>query len=241
MPFRHTTDPELHTSRSLTWDLAYDHRFNAMWAVHAGTVDRHGSHELLVEPIAGATTSELRLHSDGRSAYREVELGVHFTRGTLVDLNASYVRSYARADLNAFTTFFDSVLWPVVGVNQYAPARADSPHRLLARSRAMPTKSWLLVGIFDWRTGLPYSVVDEALDFVGNRNDRRFPYYMRLELGVERRIRLGKFQPWVGVRVDNALDLFLPTDVQANNSSPFFGSFYNSEYRQLRIQTRFER
>ena len=241
MPFRHTTAPELHTSRSLTWDLAYDHRFNVMWALHAGTVDRHGSHELLVEPIAGATTSELRLHSDGRSAYREVELGVHFTRGTLVDLNASYVRSYARADLNAFTTFFDSVLWPVVGVNQYAPARADSPHRLLARGRAMPTKSWLLVGVFDWRTGLPYSVVDEALDFVGNRNDRRFPDYMRLELGVERRIRLLKFQPWVGVRVDNALDLFLPTDVQANNSSPFFGSFYNSEYRQFRIQFRFER
>jgi hypothetical protein len=41
--------------------------------------------------------------------------------------------------------------------------------------------------------------------------------------------------------VDNALDAFLPTDVQANNSSPFFGSFYNSEYRQFRIQTRFER
>ncbi len=105
----------------------------------------------------------------------------------------------------------------------------------------MPTKSWLLVGVLDWRTGLPYSVVNEALDFVGPRNDRRFPYYLRLELGVERRIRLLKFQPWVGVRVDNALNAFLPTDVQANISSPSFGSFYNSEYRQFRIQFRFER
>src|SRR5262245_66088297 len=104
---------------------------NPRWSVHVGAVDSQGSHELLVDPIAGATISELRLHSDGRSAYREVELGVHFTRGTLLDLNASYVRSYARADLNAFTTFFDSVLWPVVGENQYGPARADSPYRLL--------------------------------------------------------------------------------------------------------------
>jgi Carboxypeptidase regulatory-like domain len=242
MLFHHTTAPELHTSRSLTWDLAYDHRLNSRWALHAGSVDRHGSHELLVEPIAGpSSTSELRLHSDGRSAYREIELGVHFTHGPLVDLNASYVRSYARADLNAFTTFFDSVLWPVVGVNQYAPARADAPHRLLARGRAMPTKSWLFVGVLDWRTGLPYSVVNEALDFVGTRNDRRFPNYLRLELGVERRIRLLKFRPWVGVRADNALNAFLPTDVQANISSPFFGSLYNSEYRQFRIQFRFER
>jgi hypothetical protein len=242
MLVHHTTAPELHTSRSLTWDLAYDHRLNPRWAVHAGSVDRQGSHELLVEPIAGsASTSELRLHSDGRSAYREVELGVHFTQGTLVDLNASYVRSYARADLNAFTTFFDSVLWPIVGVNQYAPARADAPHRLLMRGRAMPTKSWLFVGVLDWRTGLPYSVVNEALDFVGTRNDRRFPNYIRLELGVERRIRLLKFRPWVGVRADNALNAFLPTDVQANISSPLFGSLYNSEYRQFRIQFRFER
>ena len=105
----------------------------------------------------------------------------------------------------------------------------------------MPTKSWLFVGVLDWRTGLPYSVVNEALDFVGTRNDRRFPNYIRLELGVERRITLLKFRPWVGVRADNALNAFLPTDVQANISSPFFGSLYNSEYRQFRIQFRFER
>jgi hypothetical protein len=241
MLFQHTIAPQLHTSRSLTWDLAYDHRFNSRWAIHIGSVDRHGSHELLVEPTIGPATSELRLHSDGRSTYREVEFGVHFTRGTTLDLNASYVRSLARADLNAFTTFFDSVLWPIVGVNQYAPARADAPHRLLARGRAMPTKSWLFVGILDWRTGLPYSVVDEALDFVGARNDHRFPARLRVELGVERRIRLLKFRPWVGVRMDNAFDAFLPTDVQANIASPAFGSFYNSEYRQFRIQIRFER
>jgi hypothetical protein len=239
--FQHVSDTKLHTSRSLTWDLAYDHRLSPMWALHVGSVDRRGSNELLVEPVVGPTASALRLGSNGRSAYREIEMGVHFTRGTLLDLNASYVRSHARADLNAFTTFFDAVLRPIVGVNQYARARADAPHRLLVRGRAMPTKSWLFVGALDWRTGLPYSVVNETLDFVGTRNDRRFPNYMRLELGIERRIRLFKFRPWVGVRADNALDAFLPNDVQANISSPAFGSLYNSEYRQFRIQFRFER
>jgi hypothetical protein len=29
--------------------------------------------------------------------------------------------------------------------------------------------------------------------------------------------------------------------VQANLASPAFGTFYNSEYRQFRIQVRFER
>ena len=156
-------------------------------------------------------------------------------------MNVSYARSAARGDLNALTNFFDTVLWPVIGANAYAPLAADAPNRLLARGRAMPTPRWLLLGMVDWRSGLPYSAVNETLDFVGLRNRLRFPAYARVELGVEHRFRILKLQPWIGVRASNAFDAFLPTDVQANTSSPQFGSFYNSEYRQLRLQIRFER
>jgi hypothetical protein len=242
MTFVNVTAPEPRTSRSLTWDAAYNHRLNPRWAFHVSTIDRRGSRELLVEPVVTSpTTAELRLHSDGKSAYREVEVGVHFTAGTALDLNASYVRSHARADLNAFTMFFDSVRWPIIGANEYAPARADAPHRALVRARAMPSSTWLLVGVFDWRSGLPYSVVNETLDFVGPRHARRFPTYTRLELGIDHRFRIFKYRPWIGVRAENALNAWLPTDVQNNLASPAFGSFYNSEFRQFRIQVRFER
>jgi hypothetical protein len=240
-PYQRVMAPDLRTSRSLTWDAAYDQRFNANWALRASVIDRRGSHELLVEPVTTAAASALQLNSDGRSTYREAEIGMHFTGDHGIDLNVSYVRSQARADLNAFTTFFDSVLWPVVGRNSFAPARTDTPHRLLARGRALPTPRWLFVGVLDWRSGLPYSVVNEALDFVGRRNDRRFPAYVRVDLGVEHRFKILKYRPWIGVRADNALNSFLPSDVQANTASPAFGSFYNSEYRQFRIQVRFER
>jgi outer membrane receptor for ferrienterochelin and colicin len=239
--FQHVVDPNLRTSRSLTWDLAYDYRFNPSWAVHLGVIDRRGDHELLVEPLANRAAAMLRLNSNGRSRYREAEFGLHFTAGRTVDLNVSYVRSHARADTNAFTTYFDSMQWPIIGQNAYAPARADAPHRMLLRSRVMPTPTWLLVTVIDWRTGLPYSAVDAALDFVGPRNRLRFPTYLRTEIGVEHRVRIKKFRPWIGVRVDNALNAWLPSDVQANLTSPAYGTFYNSEYRQLRIQLRFER
>jgi hypothetical protein len=83
--------------------------------------------------------------------------------------------------------------------------------------------------------------VNEALDFVGARNDHRFPSYVRVDLGVEHRFKILKYRPWIGVRADNALSSFLPSDVQANMASPAFGTFYNTEYRQFRIQVRFER
>jgi|KBSSwiStaDraftv2_1062776.scaffolds.fasta_scaffold06403_4 Carboxypeptidase regulatory-like domain len=237
--FTRVTSPDLRTSRSFTWDLALDHKLNADWTVHAGVIDRKGAHELLLDPVQTATGSTLLLQSDGRSRYREGEISAHYTGGPNVDLNLSYVYSKARADLNAFTNFFDNVLAPVVGENGYGPARADVPHRFLARGRAYPWRNWLLVGVLDWRSGLPYSVVNEWLDYVGPRNDRRFPTYKRVDFGVEHRFKIRKYRPWIGVRADNAFSTFLPSDVQANLSSPAFGTFYNSEYRQFRIQIRF--
>ena len=41
--------------------------------------------------------------------------------------------------------------------------------------------------------------------------------------------------------MDNPINAFLPTDVQNNLGSPAFGSFYNSEYRRMRIIVQFSR
>jgi len=240
VPFPHVTSPDLRTARSGTWDIAYDQRFSKQWALHFGVIDRHGSNELIVEPVTTPTGSELLLESTGASSYREAEVGVHFTAGSYADVNATYARSQARADLNAFTSFFDAVMQPIVGANQYAAANSDVPNRLLARWRVHPTSRWLVFGILDWRNGLPYSNVNGTLDFVGARNSERFPTYFRLDVGVERRIRILGLRPWVGILAENALNSWLPQDVQANLTSAAYGTFYNNEYRQFRIQVRFE-
>jgi Carboxypeptidase regulatory-like domain/TonB dependent receptor len=240
--FVHTTAPELETPRSRTWDIGLDQRINERWSIRAGVIDRSGDHELVVDPVRGRTTGALTLSSTGRSNYREEEIGVHFTHGPAAEVNASYVHSTARGDLNTLTNYYDAVMWPIVGENAYAPLYGDVPHRLLVRGRVMPTPRWLLLGILDWRSGMPWSAVNEYLDFVGPRNELfRFPAYARTEVGIEHRFKIFKLQPWIGVRAYNAFAAFLPVDVQANVTSPFFGTYYNSEYRQLRLQFRFER
>ena len=117
----------------------------------------------------------------------------------------------------------------------YAPA-VDG-----VRSKNRPKPKWLLIGILDWRSGLPWSAQTDTLDYAGPRNSLRFPSYFRLEAGIERKTKILKFRPWIGVRVWNALDAFLPVDVQSNLGSPNYGKFYNSEYPQIRIIMRFER
>ena len=237
--FVHRTDPNLRTARAATWDVTYEYRWKPSFSVHASVLDRQGSHELMLdaEPGAGA----LRLQSDGRSQYRNVEVGFHVSHASWADLTASYSRALAEGDLNAFASYYDAMLWPVVQPRSFGPLATDVPHRFLARGRLLPTSTWLINGVADWRTGLPYSLVDAYLDFAGPRNQRRMPNYLRFDLGLEHRFRIFKLQPWIGVRAYNAFNAFLPADVQANVSSPAFGSFYNSQFRQYRLQVRFER
>lgn len=233
---------DLQTPRSRTWDLGLDYRLNKMWSLHVGVLDRRGRNELIVDPVqTSPTTGQLLLSASGNSSYLGGEVSVHFAAGDKADLNLSYTRSRARADLNAMASYFDTIMWPVLGRNEYAPAPTDAPHRLLARGRFTPWPKWLVLGTLDWRSGLPWGLTTDALDFVTPRNSLRFPSYFRLEAGIERHVKILKFRPWLGVRVWNALDSFLPVDVQSNLGSANFGKFYNSEYPQIRIIMRFER
>jgi hypothetical protein len=241
VPYVHTTDPRLRTGRAATWDVTYEYRWKPSFSVHASFLDRRGSHELMLDAERSGGGGTLRLASDGQSRYRNVEAGFHFSHSSRADLTASYSRSLAEGDLNSFASYFDAMIWPVVPPRSYGPLTTDVPHRFLARGRLLPAASWLIVGVADWRTGLPYSLVDAYLDFVGPRNQQRLPNYLRFDLGLEHRFRIGRLQPWIGVRVYNAFNAFLPADVQANVSSPAFGSLYNSQFRQFRLQVRFER
>lgn len=233
------TAPDLETPRSRTWDLGVEYHHGPAWDFHTIVISRDSRGEFIVVPTLTAARGELRLSSSGASTYRDLELGVHYTHGATMDLEALYNWSAARGDLNTLAASFDTVMAPVVGANEYAPLPVDAPHRLFVRGRALPTPRWLLLGVMDWRTGVPYSTVNETLDFVGPRNDRRFPNYTRLELGLEHRLELFRWRPWIGVRATNVFDAFLPNDVQANTSSPAFGRFYNSEDRRIRLHVRF--
>jgi hypothetical protein len=239
--FGHVLAPNMRTARSRTWDVAYDYRWNPRWTLHLSSLERRGSHELTVDAASTAAAGVLTLASDGRSEYREVSAGFDYKRSTAAALQVTYTRSMARSETNPFASYFDTMMWPIVGPNAYARAAIDVPNRLFARGHLQVTSTWLALGVFDWRTGTPYSVVDEALDFVGPRNARRLPNRAKAELGLEHRFVNVKWKPWIGIRAYNAFNAFLPTDVQANLASPSFGSFYNSEYRQLRLQLRFER
>jgi hypothetical protein len=241
--YRHVAAPNLDVARSATWNVQYDQRLGHGLSLRAAALGRRGTNELIVEPTAGTLSApaQLLLTSSGRSDYSEAEAMIRFAPTRQTEFSASYVHSSAKANLNAYTAFFDNIRWPVIGQDQYAPAASSVPNRLIAHTRTVFANRVLVSSILEVHTGFPYSVVNDMLDWAGPRNQGfYFPTFAMLDLDVEHRFTFLKGKPWIGVRAYNALNRFSPTEVQANLSSAAFGSFYNSYGRQLRLQVRFE-
>ncbi len=235
--FRQTVQGELQTPGAFTWNLEYNHRLSRSWFVRASHLQRRGSNELIVNP--NGETGELVLSSTGRSAYRETEVSARFTPGRDFEISASYVRSHAWADLNNYSAYFGAERNPFIGTNEYGPTPSDTPNRVVTRARALFGEKWSFASFAEIRNGFPYSAVNAAQDFVGPRNESgRFPTVVLLDLALERKIKFWKWTPWVGVKIMNALDSFMPLDVQRNVDSLFYGGFYNALPRQFRLTLR---
>ena len=110
-------------------------------------------------PADQITREKAGVEVTGLAVYRIVEPELtykmlNFSYGERADINVTYTRSRARGDLNTMSNYFDTIMWPVLGRNEYAPAPTDAPNRLLARARFMPRPKWLLVGNLSELRGL---------------------------------------------------------------------------------------
>jgi hypothetical protein len=239
--YAHALGDNMRTPRSSTWNIGYEHRLRPWASLRANHLRRDGRNELVLNVgTTGVGRGRIELASTGTSKYGDTEIGAHFKRGTTLDVDVSYTHSSSKADLNdAYGYFLDLTANPVIRANAYGPTDKDSPHRFVGRGRANIGRDWVVELAGEIRSGFPYSAVNEQLEFVGARNSYRFPTVVTMDASVERRFKIGRFEPWIGLVFLNALNSFSPADVQNNIASPAFGSFYSSPIRQIRITVHF--
>lgn len=226
------------TPRSLTWNVEYDHRLNDSVIFRLNHLRRHGTHEHRLEPVEEAGRHVLRLDSRGRSRYWEVELTSRIVRGPH-EMNLTYVRSSAKADLNRFDEYFGNFRNPIVRPNDFSLTSTDTPHRFLFRGSFL-IEQWRVSPVVEWRQGFPYSIVDQDQNYVGLQNrGGRFPQFYTLDLDVQRRIEIFGFNPRVGLRVFHLFNSSLPRDVQQNIDSRSFRHFSNPIERTFGLTVQF--
>lgn len=229
----------LHPPTALTWHLNYDLRITREVSLRANVLDRRTTSEYVVTSEVEADTGWLSLDSRGRSFYRELAVGARYASGTRLVVDAAYVRSTGRADVNTYAAFLGTIRDPIVRANAYAPTETDAPNRVVAQFRGEASR-WRMASTFEFRDGLPYSALNALQDYVGRPNSAgRLRPFASFDVIAERRLSVRTLRPWVGLQLVNGLGRFNPNDVQRNVDAADYGTMYNSESRRLRLTVRF--
>jgi hypothetical protein len=88
-----------------------------------------------------------------------------------------------------------------------------------------------LAYLAETRTGYPFTVFSERTGLTGPPNDRRYPAYFNLNLEVERRFRLGKYQWALRAGFVNITGHHNPNAVNNTLESPGFLRFAGGQGR----------
>lgn len=220
---------------NLTWNLQVDQIVNSRFSVRANYTHSRTNRIYTVQPQTDfLSRSAIVLSPTGRAFYDALELTAKFTLPKNQPFYLSYVRSKARGDLNDFNGYYGDFGVPIVRANQFSNLSIDVPNRLLAWGNVALPHKITVSPILEWRSGFPYSVVDENQNFVGTRNanNQRFPKFFSLDAGLSKDFRATKkYAIRLSVRGFNLTDNFNPRNVRNNTGDAAFGAFINN-YRR---------
>lgn len=236
----------IETPYSFGWNLQVDREVNDRLFFRAGYEQRETKRDFLLNPFVSASGNEgiYQLGNGASSSYREFLLmsRVRLQKGR--DLFISYTRSRAVGDLNTFGSFAGNVVNPILRTNEYSRLTFDTPNRFLFWGEFGVPFGITFSPVVDWRTGFPYSVLDQNQDFIGRRNaELHFDNFFSMDLQVFKDFKVGfrgkEYNLRAGVKFFNLTNHFNPRDIQNNIDSFDFGTFSNSVSRKVRMKFEF--
>ncbi len=180
------------TPRNLTWNIGADHQLRRNILLRVGYIDSHTTYLFVASPYTAAPGAEsfLGLSNRGSSRYHELESTVHFTVRGNNEVNASYVRSQTRGDLNDLSSVFVPFAQPVIRPNVYGILPYDVPNRVVTWGIFSLPRKFKFSPIVDTHSGYAYSNVDDQQNYVGTPNGQRYATYFSLDVKFYREFRI---------------------------------------------------
>lgn len=235
-----TANGELQVPYSVGWTLQFDRDLGRGLLFRFGYEGRRGFREFYVDPAQSGSLGELRLLNSGEGSYKEFLWMVRWRFAERSTLFASFVRSSAHGELNDYNQFFGNFPSPLIRPNQRGILSSEAPNRgLFWGVFGLPYKVDF-VPTLDVHTGFPFSKLDGNWNYAGQRNQAgRFPTFVGLDVKflypVDFKFHGHRIQFRAGLSILNVINHAQPRDVQQNETSPLYGTFYNSVGRLWRI------
>ena len=224
---------ELQQPRSYNTTAEWQERFFESTFVGASFLLRESRDGFAFE--TEPTGGPLVLHNNRQDRYVSGEVWVRHEFGDKAQIEVDYTRSHASSN---------EVLDPNLAVLILAPQQAgplswDTPHRVVS-SGWTPIPLWglLLSEFFEYRTGFPFSVLNEQQQLVGAPNRLRFPQYLSLNLGLEKRFQFRGREWAVRVTGVNIIGHRNPDSVVNNIDASNYLTFAGGQRRAFSVRLR---
>jgi hypothetical protein len=231
---------DLKPPRSLNWSLSVEQRLRSQTYFRADFIQRRGRNGLAFvnESTKTASVIPLILRSVREDHYDALQLSARhtFKQGNVLFL--SYVRSSARS--NPVVDFaLDQIFDPLFTSQNSGPLPWDTPNNVISYGWFPLPRNFQLSYTFQWRTGFPFSLVNQQQQIIGEPNSQRFPDYFNLGTYLEKRFPLFGLNWAVRGGFDNITGHQNPTVVNNNIDSPQFLQFSQSSGRSFTARIRF--
>jgi hypothetical protein len=177
----------------------------------------------------------LVLHNNRQDRYISGEVWLRHSFGDNAQIEVDYTRSRASSN----EVLDPNLATLILASQQPGPLLWDAPHRVVS-SGWTPTPVWglLLSGFFEYRTGFPFSVLNEQQQLVGAPNRLRFPNYFNLNIGLEKRFRFQGHEWAVRVTAANITGHNNPNSVVNNIDGPNFLTYAGGQGRAFTLRLR---
>ena len=227
----------LHNPRSTSWNVELERQVTSRFTARVGYENRNTSRDFVVSPIAATESGVISLSNRGSDSYHEFQVTGRY-QASRFTANASYVHSRAYGNLNDPFLFIGNYPQAVIQPDDKARLLFDAPNRFLIWPTIVGPWKLNILPVYDLHSGFPYSVENEYRQYIGPRDDRRYPWFSSCDLQINRPATLhvgGKrIHVIVGGSAFNIFNHDNPRDVQNDVASSTFGDFYNPAWREYR-------
>ena len=200
-------------------------------------LDREGRDGLAFQNLdPGASLQTFLLGNQRRDTYRAGEAGVRHQFSDQAEIGVDYIRSSS-----ASNQALDFALGSIFYAPQAAgPLPWDSPNRIVTHGWT-PLPLWHLFGSYflEYHSGFPFNVVNEDQQLAGPLGSNRFPAFVTLNLGIEKRFHFYHHNEWaLRLAVINATGNLNANAVVNNVSAPDFLTYGGGEKRAFTFRLR---
>jgi len=146
----------------------------------------------------------------------------------------SYVRQYARGEINDANGYVGNFPFPVVRRNTVAALPGEIPNRfLLWGTYSLPHK-FMITPKVEWRNGFPYQYSSVFQNYIANVGPQpRFPRYFNIDLRGSKDVQVRKHAVRFSGTIFNLTNHFNALEVHNNEADPLFRTFFGNYTRRF--------